>query len=80
MKILEGTDRNQFYVLSTAVSDRETLLWKINENKLHHARILMSFPGTLVHGSIQGKRLMIAAVVRVNGGSVVQVFNVNDIK
>lgn len=80
MRIL--TDQYEEYAVTTAKSNREIYLWKIDGTNGPKATFLMNDEATFVSCSIADKRLMIAATVTDNStasGGVVHLFIVNDI-
>lgn len=83
MKMLQFTERNEEYVVSTAKSNREIYLWKIGAKKNPKGTFLMEYAATFVSCSIVGDGIMIAAVTgadRTAAGGVVHLFIVDDIR
>lgn len=80
MKVLESTESNDEYVVTTAKSNREIHLWKIGSKKNPKGIFLMEYAASVVSGSIVGRKLMIMAVTGAEAGGVVHLFIVNDIR
>lgn len=75
MKMIQLTDQNGEYVVTTTKLNREIFLWKIGAKKNHLKRtFLMEHAATFVSCSVVGSDLVIAAVTGTAVGGVVHLF------
>lgn len=75
MKMIQLTDLNEEYVVTTTKLNREIYLWKIGAKKNHLKKtFLMEYAASFVSCSIVGDEIVIVAVTGTAAGGVVHLF------